>query len=319
MNALIPAAANLPAATADALARHAYAARGALADNTMRALRSDTAIFAAWCSSVGTAALPAAADTVAAFIDATDKAPATLRRYVASIAHMHRAAELPDPTKTEAVKLALRRISRSKGVRQRQVTGITKAVAALMVDALPDSMKGLRDRALLLVARDLLARRSELVALDVGDIEFGDDGTATVAIRRSKTDQEGQGAIRLLGPGATAAVRSWLRVYVAEISDSDEMPLFVALSRAGKPGVRLDAGDVARIFKSMAKHAKLENVDTISGHSARIGMACDLVAAGLDIVAIMQAGRWATPAMPARYTERLEVRRGAIARLYGLV
>src|SRR5262245_41009425 len=77
---------------------HAYekAAAGAFAKNTIRAVRADTAVFAAWCASRGTCMLPATPETVAAFIDAMgeQKAPATLRRYCSSIAHLHRAAGL---------------------------------------------------------------------------------------------------------------------------------------------------------------------------------------------------------------------------------
>jgi hypothetical protein len=69
----------------------------------------------------------------------------------------------------------------------------------------------LRDLALLRVARDLLARREELSRLEVADVEFADDETAVVHVRRSKTDQEGEGHVGFLGVNAAAAVRSWMR------------------------------------------------------------------------------------------------------------
>ena len=54
---------------------------------------------------------PAEPALVVAFVDAQAeiKSPATVRRYLATIAHMHRAAELTDPTKAEAVRLAVKR------------------------------------------------------------------------------------------------------------------------------------------------------------------------------------------------------------------
>jgi hypothetical protein len=69
-------------------------------------------IFTAWCSDAGEIALPAAAATVAAFIDAMAalKAPATVRRYVSSIATFHRAAGVANPCETQPVKLALKRM-----------------------------------------------------------------------------------------------------------------------------------------------------------------------------------------------------------------
>jgi hypothetical protein len=71
------------------LTRYSDQARGARALNTIRAIRADTAVFTAWCSGVSRTSLPAGADTVAAFVDAMGevKAPATVRRYVASISH----------------------------------------------------------------------------------------------------------------------------------------------------------------------------------------------------------------------------------------
>ena len=69
------------------------AARGAFSSNTERALKSDLAIYAEWCAERGERALPATPETVAAFVDAKAelRTPATVRRYVTSIAIAHRA------------------------------------------------------------------------------------------------------------------------------------------------------------------------------------------------------------------------------------
>ena len=316
MTALIPVVQSMSSTALAALAEHARDAEGALAENTMRALRADTARFASWCAEQAepVTSCPATVETVVRYCDAcaVDRAPATVRRYVASIAHMHRAARLPDPTKDERVKLALRRLDRARGTRQRQATGITRQMAEQMVDAAGSSLIDLRDRALIMVMRDLLARRSEAVTLDVADLDLTGDGTGTVLIRRSKTDAAGRGQVRLLGPGAAGAVRDYLQA--AGIATG---PLFRSVSRAGVVGERLPAGDVPRILRKRAKAAGLE-VAGISGHSARVGMAQDLVAHGCDLAAIMQAGRWASPTMPARYSEQLQARRGAVAAFYGI-
>jgi hypothetical protein len=110
----------LPAADAEIAARleeHARQARGAYAANTERAIRSDTAIFTAWCLSKGRQSLPASPHTLAVFIAAmaASKAPATVRRNRSSIAVLHRAAGLPSPTEALEVKLALKRMHREKG------------------------------------------------------------------------------------------------------------------------------------------------------------------------------------------------------------
>ena len=92
--------------------------------------------------------------------------------------------------------------------------------------------------------------------------------------------------------------------------------LFRSLAR-GALGLRLDASQVPRIFKAMARDAGLAEqvVETISGHSTRVGAAQDMVASGIGIAAIRQAGRWKTPSMVHRYGERLLARRSGAAQL----
>jgi hypothetical protein len=86
----------------------------------------------------------------------------------------------------------------------------------------------------------------------------------------------------------------------------------------GKNGVAkpspLEAGEIARLLKDMAATAGIDPA-MISGHSARVGMSQDLVAAGADL-AVMQAGRWKTPTMPARHSEHLLAAKGAVAQYY---
>jgi hypothetical protein len=69
---------------------------------------------------------------------------------------------------------------------------------------------------------------------------------------------------------------------------------------------------------ALAAHISPELVRDISGHSTRVGCAQDMAALGIELAAIMQAGRWATPEMVGRYTERLVAKRGAAAKLAAL-
>jgi hypothetical protein len=81
------------------LQAHAAAARGAYTRNTERALQADVALFTGWCAETNRTALPATPETLAAFIDAmaASRAPATVRRYVSSVATFHRAAGVANP------------------------------------------------------------------------------------------------------------------------------------------------------------------------------------------------------------------------------
>lgn len=93
--------------------------------------------------------------------------------------------------------------------------------------------------------------------------------------------------------------------------------LFRSVGKAGAVGGPLDPGDVARVFKAMAASAGIspELVAAISGHSSRVGAAQDQVRHGVELPAVMQAGGWTSPAMVARYSAKLEARRGGAAKL----
>ena len=297
----------------DPFAACAKAARGALSANTERAVRSDLAIYCAWCAERAVPALPASAETIAAFIDAMAKgrAPATVRRYVASIAAAHRAAGAKETAGSEPVRRALARMHRRKGRRQEQAKGVTWALRERLLEATGERLVDARNRALLAVAYDTLLRRAELVAVQVADIVEEIDGAATVLVHRSKADPEGRGAQLYLARDSMALVREWL-----ERSGIGKRRVFRSLSR-GIIGEGLGAGEVSRIFKRMARRADLpaEVVEQISGHSTRVGATQDMVAGGITMGAILNAGRWKTTAMVNRYAERLLARRSGAAQL----
>ena len=297
----------------DPVASGTKAARGALSANTERAIRSDWAIYTAWCDACGVRALPASSETIAGFVDAmaTDRAPATVRRYVASVAATHRSIGLEQTARSEPVRRALQRMHRKNGRRQAQARGLTWSLRQRLLDAAGDGLIDARNRALLAVAYDTLVRRSELVALQVSDIIEEYDGSATVLVRRSKADPEGRGATLYLAPDGVSLVKEWLKR-----SGVRKGNLLRSLCRA-VVGDQLDASQVPRIFKAMAERAGLpgEVVEGISGHSTRVGAAQDMVASGIEMPAILQSGRWKTTAMVNRYAEHLVARRSGAAQL----
>ena len=299
------------------LACYADEAKGAYSTNTQRAIATDTRLFAQWCKDRSLSSLPASPEMVREYVDehAAIHKPATVRRRVSSIGHLHRAAGLADPTKSSAVRLALRRMSRTSGTRTCQARPINETDVSAILATTGTRLTDQRDVALLLTARDLMARRSELVALNIGDLIWNEDGSGAALISKSKTDQDGEGATRWLSPRTMSAINDWLDASGFESTDK-ALPLFAALKRNGlSRGKRMAASDVSRRFKIMAARAGI-NTEFISGHSCRVGMAQDLVAAGAELPALMQAGRWKTAAMPARYTERLAAGRGAVASYY---
>lgn len=286
-------------------------ARGAYAANSDRAYASDKKLFAHWCLDRGITPIPATPETVRDFIDdmASSRKPASIRRYVASISRYHREAKLESPTSSVKVRFALKRMCKEKGTRQNQARALNREHVNSMLFAAGDALKDLRDRALLSMAYDTMARRSELVGLDVTDLTIAEDGSGTVLIRKSKGDQEGAGSVRYVAADTVAALTRWLTT-----SGVDDGALFRSVMKGGRVGGRLDGGTVSRIFKRLASAVGLEP-QGISGHSTRVGTAQDMVKHGFGVAEILQSGGWKTPAMLARYTERLSARNGAAAKL----
>ena len=198
----------------DQLAAYFEAARGAFSRNTERALKADVEIFASWCRQHVLAALPASAATVVAFIDdmARVKAPATVRRYVSSIATLHKALRQTNPFESALVRFALQRMHRRRGRRQAQVQGLTWPLRNRLLEAAGDRLIDTRNRALLAVAYDTLLRRSELVSLQVSDLLVEVDGSATLLVRSGKTDPDGRGAMLYLARDTVKLVQAWLEV-----------------------------------------------------------------------------------------------------------
>ncbi len=115
--------------------------------------------------------------------------------------------------------------------------------------------------------------------------------------------------MRFIAHDTCERLRAWI-----EAAGIAEGPLFRSVRKGGGAVKgRLDAGDVARIYRRRAKAAKVEIIP--SGHSTRVGAAQDLVAEGLGIAETMNAGGWRTATMVSKYTEHLQARRSAMAKL----
>jgi integrase len=308
------------------------------ARNTQLGMRADWRRWKAWCASQEPArsVFPATVLDVISFAIACSpsmevdergvsqmaegatapevRTPSTLRRYLHTIGATHRLARITDPTKDPDVGTALRRVTRGRGAK-RQKTGLNRPHLEQLLACLGESLWDLRARALLLTAYCTLARSAELVALEVDDLKVSSAGDGYAVLRKSKTDQEGHGSHRYLAAPAVEAIRAWIT-----IAGIAEGPIFRRLHKHGgvtATGIR--PHEVARLVQQVVRRLPAEQrlVGSFAGHSTRIGGAQDLVAAGQDLLAVMQAGGWRDPKMPARYTEHLAAMRGGMARLWG--
>ncbi len=289
---VIADARELPAVLGPELQHAADYARAEKAMATRRAYRSDFDIFRAWCGTKRVPALPAQSETVAAFLAAEANRGAktsTIGRRLAAIRYAHKLAGYEPPTNSEAVKATLRGIRRTSGSAPVRKAPATADKVLAMVGKADTDIKGLRDRALLLLGFAGAFRRSELVALDVADLQFCDSGLR-VAIRMSKTDQEGLGTTIAIARGSIAcpvnAVRAWIQS--AGIVDG---PLFRPVTRTGNVSVRrLSARAVAELVKCYARRAGLRAAD-FSGHSLRSGFLTSAAARGASIFKMMDVSR----------------------------
>jgi integrase len=289
-------------------------AEGAYSPNTLRAQKADGAIFQAFCESRREPYLPADPKTIRAFIATQVKAgkkPATVKRYVATIAQVHIAAGLLNPCSSEAVRLGLKKMGRETSARQDQAHPLGWKEIKEFIDGAGESLRADRERAMLCVAYETLARRGELVALEVRDIDFHPNGTGQAIIRRGKTDQQGQGRVAYL---SRETVR-WLKVWLehAGITEGPVLRRLIGRSQVGGP---LNPGSIAPIFKRVAQWIGMPKrlVDRVSGHSTRVGASQDLASLDIDLAAITQAGGWKSTRMPLQYAEKVNAARSGMAR-----
>jgi integrase len=239
------------------------------------------------------------------------KKPATVKRYIATIARIHIAAGLLNPCSSEAVRLGLKKMGRETSARQDQAHPLGWKDIKEFIQSAGEGLRANRGRALLCVAYETLARRGELVALEVRDIDFHPDNTGQALIRRGKTDSEGQGRAAYL----SRETARWLKVWLdnAKISEG---PLFRRLVGRVQIGGALNPGSIAPIFKRAAQWIGMPErfVAAVSGHSTRVDAAQDLAALDIDLAAITQAGGWKSTRMPLQYAEKINAARSRMAR-----
>jgi len=276
---------------------------GAYSPSTIRAYRSNFECFIKYCDENNVTALPAKPETVATYIKKLSGhlKSSSIKIAVASIAAMHNLNSIIDPTQHPNVKIEMRRIYRTLGRYAKQAYGINRDLLNKMVAATDNSLRGIRDRAILLIAYDSLCRRSELVSLEFKDLVVNsNDGSLKLKLRKSKTDPHGIGKNLYLSDEAQKSIKEW--IVKSKISSGK---IFRAITVSGKIKDSLNSSHVGRIYK---KISQLSNVDqsiikNISGHSMRVGAAQDLMTSKTTMPIIMNRGRWSKIDTVMRYIE----------------
>ena len=280
------------------------------AEATRKAYTSDFRHFVTWCDGHGLGYLPADPETIVLYLTdlAEEFKTSTMQRRLSSISVAHRRAGLTPPTASPRVARVWKGIRNRKGTKQDAKKAADAPMIRRFLSGLPDnSVRGLRDRAVILTGFYGAFRRSELVSLTVEDVVTVEEGL-TIHLRRSKTDQEGEGRTIGIpyGPDpSTCPVRALLRwIDVAGITSG---PIFRSIHKSGSvQSLPLSGRDVARIVKSAAAAAGLDPVE-FAGHSLRSGFATSAARAGASDRAIMKQTGHKTRVMVDRYVQAATV------------
>ena len=276
--------------------------------NTLRAYKSDFKDFGQFCLKNGFKSLPTDPKIVSLYITylSTKEAKiSTLRRRLVSIGMVHKLKGHYLDAKHPIIIENLMGIRRKKGSYQRGKKPILinhlKAIINAIDNQIIEDIKKTRDKTIILTGFSGGFRRTELVSLDYEDIEFVPEGVRII-IRKSKTDQFGEGMIKGLPYFSNQTfcpvvhLKRWI-----EVSNIKSGPLFRRFSKSFKlSNERLTDQSVALLLKNYLNMAGIENKN-YSGHSLRSGFATVSAESGADERSIMAMTGHKTTQMVRRY------------------
>lgn len=294
--------------------------------NTRKAYTRAWAEFEVWCAARKVAALEATPDDVAEWLvflansvrtkstRGTEMKFGTLTSYVSGLTWHFKQAGLDSPTHSTEVKDVMSGLRRIKGTRQEQVmallhTHIKDILAVLDAEAAAGTRElgTVRDAAMISLGFACAMRRSEIVALNVDDIEWLDElpKRAFVHIRKSKTDQAGEGQKIPVIDGRHIQPLTRLERWL-DASGIVAGPLFQTMRRNGAlMGNRMHSSDVPRTLKEYAGRIGLPT-DNIAGHSLRAGFVTSAAGAGASVHKIMDVTRHKSADMVMKYIRDAE-------------
>jgi site-specific recombinase XerD len=278
------------------------------AKNTIRAYKSDFKDFSAFCAKNNLKPFPTDSKIVAlylTYLSSKDAKISTLRRRLVSIGMIHKLKGHYLDTKHPIIIENLMGIKRKIGSFQQGKKPILinqlKSIINVIDNEKTKEIKKIRDKTLILIGFGGGFRRTELVSINYNDVEMVPEGVKIV-IRRSKTDQFGEGMLKGL-PYFTNRnycpvlhLKKWL-----ELSNIKTGPIFRRFSKSFKLSKnRLTDQSVALLLKYYLDIAGIENKN-YSGHSLRSGFATVSAESGADERSIMAMTGHKTTQMVRRY------------------
>ena len=278
------------------------------ANNTVRAYKSDFNDFGLFCAQNGFKSLPTTPDILSlylSYLSSKDIKVSTLKRRLVSIKILHRLKGHYLDSKNPIIIETLMGIKRRKGSVQRGKKPILinnlKEIINTIDKQNKEEIKKYRDRSILLIGFSGGFRRNEIVSLDYEDLDFVPEGLK-ITIRKSKTDQFGEGSIKALPYFdrsqycPVVSLKRWI-----EISKIKSGPVFRRFVKGLKLSKnRLTDQTVALIVKEYLNLAGIDSKN-YSGHSLRSGFATTAAEAGVEERSIMAMTGHKSPEMVRRY------------------
>ena len=281
--------------------------------NTLRAYKSDFRDFSAFCVSHGFNSMPTEPKVVSLYLTNLSKNSkmSTLRRRLVSISTVHKIKGHYLDTKHPIIVENLMGIKRTKGSIQKGKKPILINHLREIINAINkqkyNEIKKARDKSIVLIGFGGGFRRSELISLDYEDIEFVPEGLKII-IRRSKTDQFGEGMIKGLpyfenqNYCPVKNLKKWI-----EIANIKNGPIFRRFSKGSSiTNHRLTDQTVVLIIKKYLNIAGIDN-SNFSGHSLRAGFATVAAESGADERSIMAMTGHKTTQMVRRYIREANI------------
>ncbi len=277
--------------------------QAATSDNTRKAYRSAIRQFEKWGGR-----LPSDRDTVVRYLLARAESlnHRTLDLHLTAISQWHHYQGLIDPVSDPLVRKTMEGVRRTQGQPKRKAKALRLEHIAQMVNhlrQLPDTKKKQRDIALVLTGFFGAFRRSELVAIQIGDLVWEPEGLL-IRLSRSKTDQQAMGLVRALPFGAPGccpamAMKNWI-----ELADINEGPVFRPVNRWDKVQPKaLNPGGINQLLKTLGNACQFDFVPDLSSHSFRRGLSTSAAREKIDFEFIKKQGGWKSDATVWEYIE----------------
>ena len=278
------------------------------ASNTVRAYKSDFNDFGVFCAQNGFKSLPSEPKVVSLYLthlSTKDAKMSTLKRRLVSIGVIHKLKGHYLDTKHPTIIENIMGIKRRKGSFQEAKKPILinslKKIINVIDQQKKEEIKKLRDRSIILIGFSGGFRRNEIVSLDYDDLDFVPEGLK-LSIRRSKTDQFGEGFIKALpyfDSSKYCPVVSLKKLI--DLSKIKSGPVFRRFIKGSKLSEnRLTGQTVALLIKEYLNLAGIDSKN-FSGHSLRSGFATSAAESGVEERNIMAMTGHKSTEMVRRY------------------